>query len=216
MRNGPDIEPLVARDASYYRAPEALRRRIREAAAAETGDVQRHAFWRWGGMAAAFALVGWMSWNAALWRAGGDAQDRLEREVAGAHIRSLMVANRFSDVLSTDQHTVKPWFQGKIDFAPVVADLPKSGFALQGGRLDYVDGRPVAAITYRLRLHAVNLFEWPAAGEVPPKLAMRDGYSLVRWRRGGLHFCLVSDASGAELLKFAQQLSQGYSGTPDG
>jgi anti-sigma factor RsiW len=105
---------------------------------------------------------------------------------------------------------VKPWFQGRLDFAPVVNDLAPSGYPLTGGRLDYINGRPVAALTYRSRLHVMNLFEWPAAnpGETKPELVTRHGYALVRWKHGGLEYWLVSDASGADLLKFAQVFAQ--------
>ena len=202
-----DTELLVARDASYYRAPDALRARIRRSVGAET-RAPRSSWWHWSGMALACAVVGVLSWNAALWRAANLGDDAIAREVANAHVRSLQVEGRLSDVASSDRHTVKPWFQGKVDFAPVVLEMPASDFSLQGGRLDYMNGRAVAAITYRFRLHAVNLFEWPAAGEAPPQLTARDGYSIVRWRRDGLQYWLVSDAAGADLLKFAEQLAR--------
>ena len=205
--NGPDIEPSVARDATYYKAPESLRRRISESIAAEGREQARPMMWKWGGMAAAFALVSVVSWNAALIEARGDAQDRMIAEVGGAHVRSLMVEGRLNDVISTDQHTVKPWFQGKLDFAPVVTDFATAGFTLAGGRLDYLDGRPVAAVTYHHRLHNVNLFEWPANGESAPELVTRKGYSFVHWKHGGLQYWVVSDAAGSELLRFAQLLS---------
>jgi anti-sigma factor RsiW len=146
-----------------------------------------------------------ISWNAALMQARVGGEGVLEREVASAHVRSLMAEGHLNDVVSTDQHTVKPWFQGKLDFAPVVNDLAPSGYPLTGGRLDYIDGRPVAALTYRSRLHVLNLFEWPAAdaGDAKPELVTRNGYSIVRWKRGGLQYWLVSDASPADLLKFA-------------
>jgi len=204
---GPDIEPSVARDATYYKAPESLRRRISESIETEAREQARPVMWRWGGMAAAFAMVGLVSWNAALYTARGDGEERLLAEIGSAHVRSLMVEGRLNDVISTDQHTVKPWFQGKLDFAPVVTDFATAGFTLAGGRLDYLDGRPVAAVTYHHRLHNVNLFEWPAAGESAPELVTRKGYSFVHWTHGGLQYWVVSDAAGAELLRFAQLLS---------
>jgi len=128
----------------------------------------------------------------------------MAEHVVDEHVRAL-TSQRLFDVRSSNQHTVKPWFQGKLDFAPVVNDLAPSGYPLTGGRLDYIDGRPVAALTYRSRLHVLNLFEWPAAdaGDAKPELVTRNGYSMVRWKRGGLQYWLVSDASGADLLKFA-------------
>jgi anti-sigma factor RsiW len=109
-RKEPDAEPLIARDATYYRAPEALRTRIRAAVGAEARERARPAMWRWGGLAAAFATVALVSWNMALLQAGGSDEERVLGEVATAHVRSLMVESHLNDVASTDQHTVKPWF----------------------------------------------------------------------------------------------------------
>ena len=209
-KNGSANEPVIARDATYYRAPDALRERIRASIRADARKQERRPwFWTWGGMAAAVAMASVVSWNVALMQAAGGGEDSLAREVASAHVRSLMAENHLSDVVSTDQHTVKPWFQGKLDFAPVVTDFAASGFPLTGGRLDYIDGRPVAALVYRHRLHVVNLFEWPAgnAAASAPELVTRHGYSLVRWKRGGLEYWLVSDAAGVDLLKFAQLIA---------
>ena len=204
-KNSQGDEPLVARDATYYRAPDALRARIRSSIAAEGRRQLRPKLWTWGGIAAGMAAASVISWNAALMQARVGGEGVLEREVASAHVRSLMAEGHLNDVVSTDQHTVKPWFQGKLDFAPVVNDLAPSGYPLTGGRLDYIDGRLVAALTYRSRLHVLNLFEWPAAdaGDAKPELVTRNGYSIVRWKRGGLQYWLVSDASPADLLKFA-------------
>jgi anti-sigma factor RsiW len=208
-KNDPPAEPMIARDATYYRAPDALRTRIRASLAAEERARVRPAFWRWGGMAAAFATVGVLSWNVALLQARGSDDERLAREVMTAHVRSLMAESHLNDVASSDQHTVKPWFAGKLDFAPAVADLAASGYALAGGRLDYVNGRPVAALTYRHRLHVVNVFEWPAkdAREMAPESIARQGYSLVHWTRAGLEYWAISDVAGADLLTLANLLS---------
>jgi anti-sigma factor RsiW len=205
-RNEPGEEPLVARDATYYRAPDALRSRIRASIAAGAREQARATAWRWGGFAAAFATVAAVSWNVAWMQArGGGDEVLLAREVESAHVRSLMTEGHLNDVISTDRHTVKPWFEGKLDFAPVVLDLAPSGYALIGGRLDYLDGRPVAALTYRHRLHVVNLFEWPAkaAGDTAPELVTHRGYALVHWRRQGLEYWAVSDIEPQDLLQFA-------------
>ncbi len=155
-------DPLIARDATYYKAPEALRSRVHAALRGEARGQARPQMWRWGGMAAAFALVAVASWNVALLQPAASGEDGIVRDVAAAHVRSLMIEGHLNDVASTDQHTVKPWFEGKLDFAPVVMDFAASGYTLMGGRLDYLDGHPAAALTYRHRLHVVNLFEWPA------------------------------------------------------
>ena len=207
--DNPGGEPLIARDATYYRAPDHLRARIRASIREEAREQARPMMWRWGGMAAAFATVALVSWNVALLQARGGDEERLAGEISAAHVRSLMLEGHLNDVASTDQHTVKPWFEGKLDFAPVVADFAASGWTLIGGRLDYVNARPVAALTYRHRLHVVNVFEWPAAtaGDTAPQSVARQGFVLVHWRRSGIEFWAVSDVAGPDLLKFAQLLS---------
>lgn len=209
-RNEPGGEPLIARDATYYRAPDVLRSRIRASLKARERADTRATAWRWGGMAAAFATVAALSWNVAFMQArNADESIMLAREVETAHVRSMMGDGHLNDVISTDRHTVKPWFEGKLDFAPVVVDLAPSGYALLGGRLDYLDGRPVAAITYRHRLHVVSLFEWPAergSSDAAPQLQSRRGYALVHWRRQGLEYWAISDIDAPDLVKFAQAL----------
>jgi anti-sigma factor RsiW len=208
-RNEPD-EPVIARDATYHRAPEGLRDRLL-ASLAEEARAQPHEsqWWRWGGIAASFAIACLLTWNGVLLtaRPGGE---RLAAEVTTAHIRSLMAEGHLNDVASSDRHTVKPWFQGKLDFAPSVVDLASSGYTLIGGRLDYLDGRPVAALTYRHRLHVINVFEWPAtvSGERAPEAATRQGYSLVHWKRGGLEYWAVSDGAADDLMELAKLLRE--------
>ena len=206
----PSGEPMVARDATYYRAPDELRARVHASVAAEAHGAWRSWLRGWGGMALAAAVAGVLSWNLATLRAQTGSDERLARELATAHVRSLMDGGHLNDVVSTDQHTVKPWFQGKLDFAPSVYEPPAaSGFTLAGGRLDYIDARPVAAITYRHRLHVVNLFEWAARepGDSQPQLATFHGFSVVSWRRGGIELRMISDASGNDLLAFARQIN---------
>jgi anti-sigma factor RsiW len=215
-RQDPPDEPMVARDATYYRAPDALRTRIRAAIAAQA-QAQASAAprrrpgwgWQWAGFATAFAAVGALSWNLAWMQARSDGEERLAQEVASAHVRSLMMDSHLNDVISTDRHTVKPWFEGKLDFAPDVQDLSACGFPLIGGRLDYVNGRPVAALTYRRRLHVINVFEWPAsdAAAAPRELGFK-GYALERWRKGGLQYWAVSDVAPEELRQLTDCLAR--------
>ena len=210
MRPGNPVEPEVARDATYYRAPEALRERVsatvKDMARAERGP----AFGRWMLLAASFAAVSFVSWNAALMTAASH-DNAIENEALTAHVRSLMVPGRLADVESTDQHTVKPWFAGKIDFAPPVRDLAADGYPLTGGRLDYIDGRAVAALTYRIRLHPVNVFVWPAAGasDSAPKMQTVKGYSIAHWTRAGMRYWAVTDAGPEEISRFAEILASG-------
>jgi anti-sigma factor RsiW len=125
------------------------------------------------------------------------------RQLVASHVRSLL-ANHLTDVATSDQHVVRPWFNGKVDVAPPVPDLTAQGFPLVGGRLDYIDGHVAPAIVYRRRLHTVNLFVWSAQGRLfnAARTIRRDGYTLVEWTAGGLRYAAVSDIDPADLLRF--------------
>jgi anti-sigma factor RsiW len=132
---------------------------------------------------------------------------RLQAELIDAHVRSLQPGH-LTDVQSTDQHTVKPWFDGKLDFIPPVGDFSAQGFPLLGGRLDVIEGRNVAALVYGRRKHLINLFVWPEGKE--PAVSgegSRQGYNWLSWRAGDMQFCLVSDVSLTDLREL-QQLVQ--------
>jgi anti-sigma factor RsiW len=125
---------------------------------------------------------------------------RITAELIDAHVRSLQPGH-LTDVLSTDQHTVKPWFDGKLDFIPPVSDFSQQGFPLMGGRLDIIDGHNVAALVYSRRKHIINLFVWPYR-EKKANFAgsgSHQGYNVLRWQSGDMEFCLVSDASATDL-----------------
>jgi anti-sigma factor RsiW len=128
-------------------------------------------------------------------------------EVVAAHLRSLQ-ANHLTDVASTDRHTVKPWFEGKVPFSFPVRDFREQGFVLEGGRLDYVGGQAVAALVYRAGRHAINAFVWPAMGqkESRPRADMRNGIQSLTWVSDGMSWWLVSDTGSTELHQLASLL----------
>jgi anti-sigma factor RsiW len=131
------------------------------------------------------------------------AEPGLTDQVVAGHIRALQPGH-LADVASDDRHTVKPWFDGRLDFAPPVKDLTAQRFPLQGGRLDYLAGRPVAALVYQRDRHVIDLFVWPAAGETLPQTAERHGYNLVHWSQNGMNFWAVSDLEAAQLREFVE------------
>lgn len=134
--------------------------------------------------------------------AGISEHDAFLNEVIASHVRSLQVEH-LTDVVSSDQHTVKPWFDGKIDFAPDVKDFAAQGFPLVGGRLDYLNGRAVAALIYRHNKHFINVFVWPAMDTLKPATEMRRGYAIINCATNGLHYCLVSDMNPTDLGELA-------------
>lgn len=127
----------------------------------------------------------------------------INQELAASHYRSLL-ANHLADVASSDHHTVKPWFTGKLDYAPVVTDFAADGFPLVGGRLDYINKRTVAALAYRHDQHLINVFMWPASSDSAPKQASVQGFNVLRWSESGMAYSAVSDMNPQELMKLRQ------------
>ncbi len=140
----------------------------------------------------------------------GQSQEQLlSQQVLTSHLRSLM-ANHLIDVASTDQHTVKPWFGGKINFAPPVSDYADHGYKLLGGRLDYLDKNPVAALIYQRRKHLINLYVWPSNGKSETTGSRSDqGYNIFHWTESEMNYWVVSDLNGNELQEFVKLL-QGH------
>jgi anti-sigma factor RsiW len=187
--------------ARYYEAPPGLEQKIRQSLREEAAPVKGSAplAWRWMAIAAGVLLVASVAWNITLLRSRIDPQQLLAANVLSAHIRSL-AGTHLLDVPSSDQHTVKPWFNGKLDFAPDVKFL--DGFALLGGRLEYFNGRPAAALIYGRDKHIINLFTWPSAtpgGEVTETL---NGFHLESWSSDGMTYWVVSDLNETELGQF--------------
>jgi anti-sigma factor RsiW len=193
----------------YYKLPARLSERVRSATRREARG-QRYAprfAWRWlsiAGATAALLIIGVLAIRPISIR---NADEALTQEVIAGHVRSLM-ASHLTDVPSSDQHTVKPWFNGKLDFSPPVRDLADEGFPLIGGRLDYLNSQPVAAIVYQRRQHFINVFVWPltaAHGGDNGEWSWQ-GYNLLHWNQAGMTYWAVSDLNRAELQQFVDLL----------
>jgi anti-sigma factor RsiW len=183
-----------------FAAPAALRRRIDHVVPVPRGMNRRSLL---KGFAAGTALSGAVAASLALFVIRQDEGARILGEAVSAHLRSLQ-GDHLTDVLSTDQHTVKPWFNGRIDFAPPVVDLTAQGFTLIGGRLDYIDAKPVGVLVYQRRMHVINLF---VGQGLAPQTWSRgfqavQGFNIRRWSAGGLDFLAVSDINMEELEEF--------------
>jgi anti-sigma factor RsiW len=196
----------VRAGAPYFRAPAALRGAVRRslaAAADSTARPTRSPTWLQAGALAAVVAV--VSVTAGYWIGRPLPDSSLREQVVASHVASLGAARGLTDVVSTDRHVVKPWFQGKVDFAPTVRDLSGEGYTLLGARLDHVADRQAVAIVYRLRNHVLNLFAWrTAAGDEPITLSAARGYNLVTWSEAGLSFAAVSDVDARDLERFAR------------
>lgn len=193
----------------YHRASDTLRARLQRqlpqaeaAPAAAAVQPRRRDLSRWA-LPIAAGLVLAVGLNVGLGTRRAD--EGLREELVAAQVRSLQ-ADHLNDVASTDQHTVKPWFAGKLDYAPPVRDLAQQGYPLVGGRLDYIGRREVAALVYHRRKHTINLYVWPAQEDaaLAPAGQSREGYSLVHWRNEGMEYWAVSDLNAAELREFAK------------
>ena len=210
------LSKAIGQAAPRYKAPEALRARIADALAAEIASESRPSPtatppqpvggagpWRPLALAASLALAIIASSGVTAYFTVPSEQDRLVQDLVGGHIRSLM-ADHLTDVLSSDQHTVKPWFHGRIDLSPPVDDLAADGYPLIGGRIDYLDQRPVAALVYRHGKHPINLFVLPANAA---KLGRSEdfsehGYNVLHWTHGDMSLWAVSDLNLTDLKDF--------------
>jgi mycothiol system anti-sigma-R factor len=195
----------------YETAPPELRKKIRSKLKISAAGTSRSpaAAWRWLAAAAAVLLVTGVAWFAVPHFRPDSPESVTSAEVIDAHIRSLQ-AGHLTDVSSTDQHTVKPWFDGKLDFIPPVHDFMDEGFPLIGGRLDVLGERNVAALVYGRRKHFINVFVWPTKDPDTPihRPGSRQGYQWVHWRHQGMEFCAVSDVSAQDLHELAQLFIQ--------
>jgi anti-sigma factor RsiW len=198
-----EMSKTIAAADLRYAAPPLLRKRI-EAALPKEQMPNRRAVLRGFAMGSAVSAIAATGLVAIVLR-NDDAQ-RIELEIVSAHLRSLQ-AGHLTDVISTDQHTVKPWFNGKLDVAPPVVDLTSQGFTLIGGRLDYVDARPIGAIVYRRRAHVINLFVAQTASTErrPARIDAIQGFNIRSWSDRGLNYWAVSDIAADELAEFGEK-----------
>lgn len=192
---------------AYFVAPAHLARRITLALPKDplpTLDKGWNLNWLNVGAATATLLAVVLS--AGLYLSLPSAQERLMVELVSSHVRSLQV-DHLSDVVSSDRHTVKPWFNGKLDFSPAVVDLAAQGFPLVGGRLDYLGGHTVAVLVYRHNQHPINLYIWPSTErDAGSRAQNRLGYHLQRWVAGGMTYWAVSELATDELEQFSVDL----------
>ena len=212
------LSAQLRQEVSYYAAPDSLRDSLRAKVAAMTAPkpapAQAASRQLWPSLSswlraktavpfgAGFALAACLVLALMLPRGAG-----MPDEIVAGHIRALQPGH-LMDVVSTDQHTVKPWFDGRLDFAPPVKDLKAAGFALTGGRLDYLAGRPVAVLVYQRRQHIINLFVWPERGHSGALATNRSGYNVVRWNQNEMAFWAVSDLDPKELAEFASDFQK--------
>jgi anti-sigma factor RsiW len=189
---------LVSLEGVRHRMPDALHSRIMEALASERKAIpprrSRASWWApafGGAIAASVAMAVILPLQ---------QQARLDDELIAGHVRSLQVQH-LVDVQTSNEHVVKPWFNGKIDFSPPVPELAAQGFPLAGGRLDYLNGRTVPAIVYKRRLHSINLFVWPSS-DGRDRSVQKDGFSIDEWSERGLRYAAVSDISPGDLDQF--------------
>jgi anti-sigma factor RsiW len=204
LREALSAEPL------RFTPPHGLRERVRSSLGeADRGHPPRRLPWRRLAVAASVAAVFLTGLIALLLWPRFVKQDHLVREVVANHVRSLM-EEHLLDVKSSNRHVVKPWFRGRLDFAPPVPDLADHDFVLLGGRLDYLDGRPVAALVYRRRQHFINLFVLPSSTGVEDRSERTEhqGYNLLHWSQGGMTFWAVSDLNAEELQELALLIQQ--------
>jgi anti-sigma factor RsiW len=196
-----------------YTAPMSLRRRIEKALPSAPVRVPARAASRWSmlkGFAMGTALSTAVAASLVIGVMGTDQNQRLLGDVVSAHVRSLQ-GDHLTDVQTSDQHTVKPWFNGKVDISPPVVDLTAQGFRLIGGRLDYVDGRAVASIVYRRRQHVINLFVAQGADSKHHWAnETMQGFNIRRWNAQGLEFFAVSDINADELQEFVDKFETGF------
>lgn len=215
------LQREVRASAPYFTAPASLQRHVERFAGAGTGAdenrarlAQRGPGWLTAGaMACVATLIGLLSGYFLARPLPDQPLDHpMSDQIVASHVASLSDTQRLITIAAADRHVIKPWFQGKIDFAPAVRDLAAAGFTLSGARLDHIAGRQAAAVVYRIRNHVINVFVWRADGPAahaaqPPAFTTVRGFGMVNWNHGGLHYAAVSDVDPRDLKQFASLLA---------
>ena len=206
------LRAALKENAPRYRAPLRLRKQILASLDSVANPMrarQPPRAWAWARMGAAFALAVLATFGLTYHFAKPAASDLLIEQALATHVRGILSGHPI-DVASSDRHTVKPWLSARLEFSPPVADFAEQGFALAGGRLDYLDGRPVATLIYQHKQHLISVFVWTdaAAGEAAAAYKSKNGYNLAHWMRDGFRYFVVSDVS-AESLRRLVALLQG-------
>jgi anti-sigma factor RsiW len=205
VQNQQAVASAMRSSSFYFRPPRELKPRID--AALRRSD--RKVPWSMLALAAALLIAGVFVDRLVQFGSRSGSQNLVAQEVLDSHLRSLMPGH-LSDVQSTDRHTVKPWFNGKLDFSPPVADFAEQGFPLIGGRLDSVEGRTVAVLIYQRRQHLINVYVWPSpnSGDSATNTTTRQGYNMIHWTRAGTTWWLASDVNASDLQNLAGMLHQ--------
>src|SRR5207244_7614353 len=215
LRDYRAMSKMIAEAGVHYTAPLALRQRIEAALPRPQAAPNRRAVLRGFAMGSAVSALAATGLVAIVLRR--DDVERIQSEVVSAHLRSLQ-AGHLTDVVSTDQHTVKPWFNGKLDVSPPVIDLTALGFTLIGGRLDYVDARSIGAVVYKRRAHVINLFVAQTANTEhrAAKIETLQGFNIRCWRDRGLNFWAVSDLGADEITEFGDKFESAMRANTEG
>ena len=209
-----DLSSLIRRNATRHAAPDTLRAAIRtQIALADAGRTEpttppkptRRAWFtlRWPTASVSFALGLACALFVLPLAQRLDLNGRLDAELVADHVRALQVGP-LTEVVSTDRHTVKPWFQGRLDYAPPVFDLAAQGFPLMGGRIEHLRGNAIAALAYARNRHVVDVFVWPSAAQSVPLRSQHKGFNVLHWADGSMQYWAVSDLERAEMERFAQ------------
>jgi anti-sigma factor RsiW len=208
------MQSAIRTKLAFHRAPPGLAARIGAALPRETAPAASRPWFRmpafsFGTTGLAGALAG-VALTLLIVGGQNTAQREVMQDVIGSHIRSLQ-ADHLTDVLTSDQHTVKPWLSARLDVSPPVKELKDQGYPLIGGREDYVDGHPTAVVVYRRAKHVINLFAWASPGRSDEAFhdESRQGFNIVTWRRGGITYYAVSDVEADQLSEFAKLVSEG-------